>query len=209
MKISRFSGNHHGVCSTTGITRFQRLSNENTPARAKSPGRHNVENISKDQRRSLLLYRVIIDSKDRRLCLRNVWKAFRDAKSATKWHSTVTWTKKDQEEEEEEKGEGESGREEKMERTWKAWKWVASGKEFPRKRRGDRISCLDGGEGGRSFRSPCFRRFVTEYTSARRKKKKYTRKKGSHTSTVETREREKLRATRQAKRTCKYMREPK
>lgn len=118
-------------------------------------------------------------------CLKGISRRC-DAKSATKWHS-VTWTKKDQDQEEEEEEGGESKREKTCRRSEKRESGSRVEKNFHGNggREGKTLRAYflarwRGEEkGDRSFRFPCFRRFVTEYTSARReKKKKYTRKGG-------------------------------
>lgn len=100
---------------------------------------------------------------------------------------------------------------------WKGAKSVKVGREWKRistETEGDlaRVFLASMEERGRqrSFRSPCFRRFVTEYTSAREKEKIHE-KEGvprATASTVEMREGE-ASSDKAVKRTCKYMREPK
>ena len=68
------------------------------------------------------------------------------------------------------------------------------------------------GKGDRSFRFPCFRRFVTErYTSARGEKKKNEKRNTQEGVPRGGRNARKRSFERQAarERTCKYMREPK
>ena len=130
---------------------------------------------------ALILYRVIIDSKDRRLCREMSERHFASLRWRSRRRNGTAWTKKDQdqdqdqeeeeEEEEEEEAEEEESKREKTRRSEKRESGSRVGKNFHG----------NGGwkeKGDRSFRFPCFRRFVTEYTSARGGKKKEIHKKG-------------------------------